>query len=80
MIDLDDRTDGAHIGLTNRAVDVLDDLSVLDAAAQAGSAHQDTVFVRMYLANGDPIPIPPPPRPDTTFPGRTRRPRKNVQP
>jgi 2-polyprenyl-6-methoxyphenol hydroxylase-like FAD-dependent oxidoreductase len=68
VIDLDDRTDGAHIGLTNRAVDVLDDLGVLEAAVQAGAAHQETVFVRMYLANGDPIPIPPPPRPDTDLP------------
>ncbi|GGL47054.1 FAD-dependent oxidoreductase [Nocardia jinanensis] len=68
VIDLRDHTDGAHIGLTNRAVDVLADLSVLDEATELGSAHQDTVFVRMYFANGDPIPVPPPPRPDTRLP------------
>ncbi|NUR83370.1 MAG: hypothetical protein HOY71_04695, partial [Nonomuraea sp.] len=68
VIDLDDRTDGAHIGLTNRAVDALADLGVLEQAAEAGAAHQDTVFARIYLADGDPIPIPPPPRPDTDLP------------
>jgi 2-polyprenyl-6-methoxyphenol hydroxylase-like FAD-dependent oxidoreductase len=68
VIDLHDHTDGAHIGLTNRAVDVLAELGVLDETAELGSAHQDTVFIHMYFANGDPIPVPPPPRPDTDPP------------
>jgi naringenin degradation protein FdeE len=68
VIDLDGRAVGAHIGLTNRAVDALADLGVLDAATEAGNASQDSVFVRMYTAAGDPIPVPPPPRPPTDLP------------
>ena len=68
VVDLDARTVGAHIGLTNRAVDVLADLGVLEAVSAAGHASQDTAFIRIYTATGDLIPVPPPPRPDTDLP------------
>ncbi|GGM94731.1 hypothetical protein GCM10011609_35240 [Lentzea pudingi] len=68
VIDVDDRTVGAHIGLTNRAVDVLSEIGVLDEVVEAGSAQQDNVFIRMYTEDGQAIPVPPPPRPDTDLP------------
>ncbi len=68
VIDVDERTVGAHIGLTNRAVDVLAELGVLDAVIEAGSAMDGSVFSRMFTATGDPLPVPPPPRPDTDLP------------
>jgi len=68
VIDLDDHTDGAHIGLTNRAVDVLAELGVLDAAVEAGTVMSGSVFGRMFLATGEPLPVPPPPRTDTGLP------------
>ncbi len=70
VVEVDDRTDGASIGLTNRAVDVLDELGLLSACAAAGHALRGSVFDRMYNERGEELPLPPvPPRADDRLPG-----------
>ncbi len=58
-VDIDGRAEGASIALTNRAVDVLAELGVLDDCAAAGTALRETVFASMFDQAGEPLPAPP---------------------
>lgn len=70
VVEIDGRAEGASIGLTNRAVDVLAELGVLDECVSAGDALSGSVFERMYDAAGRPLPVPPiPARVDGDLPG-----------
>jgi 2-polyprenyl-6-methoxyphenol hydroxylase-like FAD-dependent oxidoreductase len=70
VVDTDGRAEGASIGLTDRAVDVLEELDLLADCTAAGNALSGSVFDRMYDAAGAPLPLPPvPARADSRLPG-----------
>ncbi|WP_404478074.1 FAD-dependent monooxygenase [Novosphingobium sp. BL-52-GroH] len=71
VIDLHGQADGASIAITNRAVDALAELGVLDACVAAGTVPGGggSLFAGMMNAAGEPLPIPAPPgRPDDGLP------------
>lgn len=71
VVELHGRTDGASIGITNRAVFALEELGVLEACTEAGFALAGggTIFDRMYDRDGQPLPVRPPgPRVDSRLP------------
>lgn len=72
VAELSGRVDGAVIAITNRAVEALEALGVLDACAARGFVIEGagSIFSRVYDGRtGDPLPIPePPPREDVRLP------------
>ena len=68
---LDEHSEGTSLTITNRAVDAIEALGVLDACMAAGlyPAGVDSIFAAMMDSAGNPLPVaPPPPRPDTRLP------------
>ena len=64
---IDDRAEGASITITNRAVDAIEALGILDACLRKGvyPTGSDSIFASMMDGAGNPLPVPvPPPRPD----------------
>ena len=72
VVELTGRVDGAVISMTNRAVDAVETLGVLDAVAACGFVIAGTasIFTRVYDGGtGAVLPIPePPPRDDVRLP------------
>jgi 2-polyprenyl-6-methoxyphenol hydroxylase-like FAD-dependent oxidoreductase len=69
---LDERADGTSITITNRAVDAVEALGVLDECLAHGlyPSGQQSIFAAMMDSAGTPLAVPPPPpRPDTRLPG-----------
>lgn len=69
---LEDRAGGTSITITNRAVDAVEALGVLDACLAGGlyPSGPTSIFSAMMDRAGNPLPVPPPPpRPDTRLPG-----------
>lgn len=68
---LEDRAGGTSVTITNRAVDAIEALGVLDACMAQGlhPAGQESIFAAMMDGAGRPLPVPPPPsRPDARLP------------
>ena len=59
----DERAEGASITITNRAVDAVEALGVLDACLAQGvyPRGSDSIFAAMMDGAGKPLPVPPPP-------------------
>lgn len=72
VVELTGRVEGAVIAITNRAVDALEALGVLDAVTPLSFviAGAESIFSFVRDGNsGDPLPVPPPPpRADTRLP------------
>jgi 2-polyprenyl-6-methoxyphenol hydroxylase-like FAD-dependent oxidoreductase len=67
LIDRDERTEGAQIGISARAVDALAELGVLEAAKERANVLMTPVFTNQFDAAGAQLPMPDfdiPPRPD----------------
>jgi 2-polyprenyl-6-methoxyphenol hydroxylase-like FAD-dependent oxidoreductase len=67
---LDARAEGASITITNRAVDAVEALGVLDACLAEGLTPLDgeSIFASLMDGAGNPLPVPLPPRPATDLP------------
>lgn len=71
VVDRQGQAEGASIAITNRAVDALEALGVLEAAIAAGMAPSGphAIFTSMMDAAGNKLPsMPAPPRPDDGLP------------
>lgn len=69
---LDGGNDGTSITITNRAVDAVEALGVLDQCLAHGlyPSGPQSIFSAMMDSAGNPLAVPPPPpRPDTRLPG-----------
>ena len=72
VVTLDGSNDGTSITITNRAVDAVEALGVLDECLAHGlyPSGRNSIFSAMMDSAGNPLPVPPPPpRPDTRLPG-----------
>lgn len=68
---LEDKAGGSSITITNRAVDAIEALGVLDACMAEGLAPSGnaSIFASAMDGAGNPLPVPPPPpRPDDRLP------------
>ena len=71
LVTRDETAEGASITITNRAVDAIEALGVLDACMAEGvyPTGSDSIFASMMDGAGRPLPVPPPPpRPDDRLP------------
>ncbi|UAJ12603.1 FAD-dependent oxidoreductase [Glacieibacterium megasporae] len=70
IVTLDDRAEGTSITITNRAVDAIEALGVLDACIAAGLTPADgkSLFSAMWDGAGNPLPLSAPPVPATRLP------------
>ncbi|MEO7786717.1 MAG: FAD-dependent oxidoreductase, partial [Sphingomicrobium sp.] len=71
VVTREEQAEGASITITNRAVDAIEALGVLEACVAEGVTPigSESIFAAMFDSEGKPLPVaPPPPRPDDRLP------------